>query len=302
MPPSPQSVHVDALLTDFSRKYRNNDYVADVLMPVKPVTKLSDEFLRYSKTSSFTIPDTTHGVKSKAKQVSWAVDTDSYSLKPKALMDYVSDYEKANADPAVDLEMDTTEYLTDQLLLAKESAAATLLTTTSTYGSNFTTLAGNDQWDSGDAAATPIADINTGIQACVLRPNVMVVGQEVWDTLKEDATLCDKIKYSQLGIVTEDLVAAVFGLDKVVVAGAMGYVSGTLTYLWGKHVILAHVEPPKLRSVQFGLTFASQQAHQVRRWAEPSIGGGSVAIEVNWAYDLKIVAADVAYLIDSAVS
>ena len=301
MPPSAQASHVDALLTDFSRKYRNGAYVGDVIMPVMPVTKYSDKFARYKKESTFRIADTTTGFRSEAKKVSWETDTDSYSVQPHGLTDYVTDREKANADPVYDLELDTTEYLTDQILLAREYEIATMCTTAANFTNHYT-CAGDHQWNSGAADATPVTDIRTGISKCVIRPNIMVVGQEVWDVLIEDATLMDKIKYSQTGIITEALVAQVFGLEKVVVGKAMGYVSGTLTYLWGKNVVLAHVEPPRLKSIQFGMTFSMTSSHIVRKWPEPKVGGGSTQIEVDYDYQPKVVCADVAYLIGEAIS
>ena len=297
MPPSAQATHVDALLTDFSRRYRNQEYVGDQILPVRPVTRYSDKFARYKKESTFRIADTTTGFRSEAKHVSWETDTDTYSVVPHALTDYVTDREKANADPAYDLELDTTEYLTDQILLAREYEIATLLTTVGNWGTQYATLVGNDQWDSGHANATPVADIRAAISACVIRPNTMLVGQPVWDVLVEDATLMDKIKYSQTGILTEALIASVFGLDKVVIGKAMGYISGTLTNLWGDNVILAHVEPPRLKSIQLGLTFSMTSTHVVRKWPEPKVGGGSIQIEVDYDYQPKLVCTDVGYLI-----
>jgi hypothetical protein len=302
MAPTTQNVHVDALLTDYSRRYRNGSYVGLQIMPLKQVTKLSDEFARYSMTEQFTIPDTTHGFKDLAKEVSWSIDTDNYSCKPHALKDYVSDYEQENADEGIDPRVDTTEFLTDQLQLAHESAVATLLTTAGTWGANTAALTGDDKWDSGKAAATPIADVKTAIQACVVRPNIGVTTPLVMDVLSEDATINDKIKYTSGGPVTAEMIARILGLDRLIVADAQGYVGGTLQYLWGKNFVLAHVEPPRPKSIQVGLTFSTKANQIVRTWSEPARGGGSIAIEVNWNYDHKIVCTDVGYLLRTVIS
>jgi hypothetical protein len=297
-------MHVDSVLTDYSRKYANGDYVAKLVCPPWPVKKLSDQYTIYDRTPQFQVNDTTMGPKSESKMVDWSVSFGTYSCLPHGLHDYVTDADVKNADAPIQPRLDTTEFLKDQLLLDFEVKVATKYGDHANYAAgNHVHVAGNDCWDSGLAAATPVADINTGIAACAVPPNTMVISYPVWMVLKEDATLQDKIKYSQLGVITEELVARLFGLEKVIVAKAQtSTAAGVLSYVWGESVWIGRVAKPGPKTIQFGVTFSPTADETVRSWREEKIGGGADAIEANWSYDYKIIAADVGYLILNAIT
>lgn len=42
--PTARDVHIDGPLTGVSIAYRNEEYIADQVFPVVPVTKISDKF------------------------------------------------------------------------------------------------------------------------------------------------------------------------------------------------------------------------------------------------------------------
>lgn len=302
--PSTDSMHVDAVLSDYSRKYTNGAYVAKLVCPPWPVKKLSDKYAIYDRTPQFMVPDTTMGPKSESKMVDWSVSYGTYSCLPHGLHDYVTDKDVANADEPIQPRLDTTEFLKDQILLDFEDKVATQYGDHANYAAaNHVHIAGNDCWDSGTADATPVADINTGIAACAIPPNFMLISYPVWMVLKEDATLQDKIKYTQKGVLTEDLVAELFGLEKVVVAKAQkSTAAGVLSYVWGENVWIGRVAKPGPKTIQFGVTFSPKAEEIVRSWREDKIGGGADAIEANWDYDHKVIAADVGYLILNAIT
>lgn len=301
--PELENVHTDAILTNISVMYRNAAYVGTQLMPVVPVKKESDKYYIYdSKAARFRIPQTLRAPKTESKTVDWKVTDDTYSCDEHALNDLIDDRERGNADKPLNLEVDTVEFLTDILLLGLEMRIKTVIEAS---------LSANtvDVLWSTPGTSNPIADIETGkaaVHAVIFKdPNVLLLGRAVYDALKHHPDILDRIKYSQKGVVTSDLMASVFEVDKVIVGNA-GYNTAkegkdaSYSYLWGKNAILAYVEPrPGIKKYSLGYIFQSR-AFQTRRarmetkhsdWFEPSM------IE-----DEKVVCASCGYRIKPAVA
>ena len=119
------------------------------------------------------------------------------------------------------------------------------------------------QWD--QAGSTPVQDVDaakefihaqTGMEA-----NYMQVDRDTFNVLKEHPQILEKIKYTQRGIVTTDILAAVFGVDQFVVAGSLQATNNegqalTPAAIWGDSVIIAVVNPDNnMESPNFGRTF-----------------------------------------------
>jgi len=264
--PEPGNVHIDKILTNISIMYRNAAYVGTQIMPIVPVKKKSDIYYIYdSKADRFRIPKTLRAPKTESRTVDWKVTTDGYVCDEHALNDLIDDIERDNADKPLNLEVDTTEFLTDILQLGLEMRIKTMLEASLT--ANAPT---NGVWsDYTTETIDPIADIEiakAAIHAVIFRePNVLLLGKAVYDKLKHHPKILELIKYSQKGVVTTDLLASLFGIEKVIV-GEAGYntakegKTAVLSYLWAKNAILAYVEPkPGIKKFSLGYTFQSQK-------------------------------------------
>ncbi|MBA7498298.1 hypothetical protein ES704_01033 [subsurface metagenome] len=245
-------------------------------MPIVPVKKKSDIYYIYdSKADRFRVPLTLRAPKTESRTVDWKVDTDSYVCDEHALNDLIDDIERDNVDKPLNLELDTVEFLTDIVTLGLEMRIKDILTAEANLPANTPAI----KWDIWDQASPeldsdPIGDIETGkaaIHAVIFRePNVLLLGKAVYDKLKHHPKIINLIKYSQKGVVTTDLMASLFGIEKVIV-GEAGYNSAkegktaVLKYLWGNNAILAYVEPrPGIKKFSLGYTFQSQK-FQTRR-------------------------------------
>jgi len=305
--PSAYQGHYDRLLTDFAKKYRNGAYKGLDLLPTYSVKQLSNAFTVYNRADALSVIATTHGPRSKTRTIDWRQSTDTYACVPQGLNHPITQIEIDNADlPYPTMRLNATKFLEDQIQLSLENEIAVLLTTTTTYAAACRqTLAGTAQWSytGDDSTVDIIKNIDDAITACAIRPNRMVIGQQVWDVMKRDAALIELVKYTQKGVLTTDVVASVFGLDSITVASAMKSTpAGVLSYVWGKNVVLAHVEPPSPESIMLGATFAVGDRHRVRAWRDESVGGGAEFIEVNWAWQPKIIASDCGAIISAAIA
>lgn len=313
------NVHIDKVLTQISLGFPNNGMVGDVLFPTVRVRKQSDLYYEFGR-EHWLPEDEYRAPGTPAIEIpGLEVSTNPYFAREYALAIPVTDEERQNADSPLDPDRDGTELVTNKLMLRRELRIKDMATTAANYNANHTvTLAGTDQW-SDLANSDPIGDVKAGIRqihsALFVEPNVGIFPYEVMSILEDHPDFIQRIQYSQVGVLTADLIAALMGLGKIVVPG-LGYNSGvpggteTLGYLWGKDVILAWVSSPGMKKPNFGYEFnwryPSGREMVADRWREESRGAD--IIRVRRRYDLKFIAVDGAgksvagYLIKAAVA
>ena len=306
--PDVGSVHTDAILSNVSEMYRNAKYVGLEMLPVVSVKKESDKYYKYnSKADRFRVPNNLRAPKSDSKTIDWKVTTDTYSCNEYALNDLIDDREKNNADKPLNLKVDTVEFLTDVNALAQEKRVVDLLTD-ETVLTNNTALTGTDQW-SDAANSDPVGDIEAGKEAIhgkIFRyPNTLLLGIEVYNKLKLHPDIIDLFKYVQKGIITTEMLADLFGVEKVII-GAAGYntanegQTASYSYLWGKNAILAYVESkPGLKKFSLGYTFKVGKNRTRTARIETK---HSDWYEVSQIQDEEIVSVDCGYLIQTAIA
>jgi hypothetical protein len=107
-------------------------------------------------------------------------------------------------------------------------------------------------------------------------------------------------------VITPELIARIFQLDNVWIgdAGSNSAAEGqtdSLSYVWGKHAIIAYVSPKiSIKMLTLGVTFTYSQ-RIVKRWRDEDREGTYVRIG-NDNYVQKIIAAVAGYLIKNAVA
>src|SRR5436305_13529940 len=95
-----------------------------------------------------------------------------------------------------------------------------------------------------------------------MMPNTLLLTEPVVNVLSEHPKILDKIKYTQRGIVTEDILAAVFRVGKILVARTVANSANegqtvTPADIWGDDAILCYVDSsPDLQMPTFGRIFS----------------------------------------------
>ncbi len=299
-------VRVDPVLSNVSKAYSNEMYVAEKILPSFQVAVQTGKYYIYD-TAKFRRNTTKRAAGSKANEVEYGLSTASFTAEDHALKEKTPWEIIKQADTALSPESDAAENVTEQILIDMEVALATSMADTATITQN-TTLSGTSQW-SDYTNSDPINDVTTARQtvqkAIGRKPNTMILSQEVFDELSEHPTVTEKIKYSQLGTASEELLARLFKVDRVLVAAAI-YETATegatssLGYIWGKHCWLAYISPSaRLRSVTLGFTFKYED-RKVKKWDD--IDAESRYVRVNENYVQKFVAAEACYLIKNAIA
>ena len=301
-----QDVVVDPALSNVSIKYMNDTFIADQIFPIVKTAKQTGKYYVYDK-SNMRINKTARAAGSGANEIDFGLSVSTFACDDHALKEFVADEIQDQADAALNPLVDATETVTEQLLLDKESNLAAILTSTALMTQN-TTLSGTSMW-SDYSNSDPIGDIRTARttihQNTFRKPNTIIMGKQVFDMLAEHPQIIERVKYSQLGILTEELLARVFQVEKILV-GEAGYNSAaegqsdSMSYVWGKHAVVAHIAPQvRLKQVTLGYTFTYSQ-RIVKRWRDEDREGTYVRVG-NDNYVQKIVAVTAGYLIKNAV-
>jgi hypothetical protein len=188
---------------------------------------------------------------------------DSYSCQNYGVEEPVDDEERAKYGSAVDADNAAVRRGVNTILINHELRVRDKIYN----ASGIPTSTPGATWD--DPAATPVQDVRVmkeGIYSnCGMEANVLCMNRNVFNALCDCPQILDRIKYSERGIITEQLLASLFGVAEVLVAGGVvNSAAEGLTLnpssIWGSTVILAHVESAQdLSAPNFGRTFAWSQ-------------------------------------------
>ena len=303
-----KQIHQDKALEQISIQYRNGNLIADLLSPAVMVQHETDKFYVYDQ-GNLTLPQTLRANKGKANEAQYNVSTSSYQLKKHSLKDLVSDDDRANADEALDVDVDTTEQLTDRILLRKEYDLAQLVQDTGTF-SNQQSLSATAIWSLNTTLSDPIPTFNTATSVinknAGLNPNTIVMSNNGFISLKDHVSLIDRTKYTSPDSFTEAMMAKLFGVDRVLVSKGIydtdqESVGGSISmaYIWTNTCFLGYIErSPGLKKPSALYSFnqiANGSNFIVKKWREEERDGDFV--EVTTRYQHKAIATNAGYLI-----
>lgn len=310
--------HIPAALADYSVKCLQDTSVykmANALAPLKPVQKETDKYYIYSVAENFRNTNNIRTDKSVAREVGLTGLTQgSYILEEYAQKYLVSDRERANADPAVNPEMDAMEEITGNLLRERNLTCAKVFWTDTSFSTNHASLtAGTGQYDIDTTTSSPIEDADTALIAVLKatgkKVNGGVMGPNTAKILKRHSDILDRVKWSERGIVTEDILAVILGVGNVTVDETIYRttdegISATTDFIFDKRILYYHNETnPKLRSANLGITFSGLSGGlmpKTKRYRDENRNGDY--IELSWMYDMRIVQSLSGYLLSDVHS
>ncbi len=317
--PTLNDLHVDTLLTEVSIAYRNEFYVADQVFPLVSVSKQSDIYPKYDKADWFRDEAQRRAPGEEAKRIGYNVDsTNTYFADGFAIGHDIPDEKRAGADDVYKMNLDraAVEIVTDKMQLRREVKFFTDFFTTSVWGTDKTGGTDFTYWDTF-ASSVPIQDIHDGAETILQntgrKANLFLMGYNVWNELQDHPDFLDRVKYSQMGVMTEDLFARIIGVDRVLVARAI-YTTGielsgseSYSFIAGKNALLAYVAPrPSLLTPSAGYTFVwdggmGGTGPQIISRRRDSARHTDVVEAFGW-WDTVAVATDCGYYFSGAVA
>lgn len=305
--PTRSDVHVNRPLTNISIAYiqKAPDFVADKVFANVPVMKQSDRYFVYDKGFWFRTGAEKRSPGAESAGGGFHVDnTPTYFADVWAYHKDVDDQTRANADQPLDMDRDATLFVTQNMLLRREIQFMSKYIKTGVWtgAADFTPAI---KWDA--SGSDPLKDVDNRKQLVKSQtgylPNTLVVTNDVFFALRNNASILDRIKYTQRGTITEDLLAALFGVDKFLVASACintapEGAADAMQYLATNSALLVYANPsPSLMQPSGGYIFSWQglfgagaQGNRISSFRMEH--RKSDRIEGEMAFDMKLVGAD----------
>ena len=313
--PTQNQVHVDAILTNISVAYmqKQDNFIANKVFPIVPVDKQSDKYFSYTKNDWFRDEARLRADATESAGGGYNLSTSSYSADVWAFHKDVGDQTRANADAPINVDREAVEFVTSRLLLKMETEFVSSFFTTGVWGTDSTP---SNLW-SDYTNSDPLNDVEDAKRAILattgFEPNTLVLGYDVFKELKNHPDLVDRIKYTSSNVITTDMIARMFDVERVLVSKSVKATNnegGTAAYDFtaGKNALLCYSAPSP------GLLQPS--AGYVMSWTGVSGGLGQTIgasrfrmesvkadrIEGEMAFDMKVVASDLGYFFSAVVS
>ena len=254
----------DPVLTKLAQGYHNLELIGEVLMPTVEIDKEAGKIPKFGRLA-FRLPSTVRNLRGTSNRL----DPEDITAIDVALeehdVEYAIDYREEN-EAIFSLRQFALNTTQDVIALGREKEVATLALDESKYDSgNKVTLSGTSKITSKQADIFAMFD--TGIRAVKRaigrKPNVCVIAGDVWAALKEHPAVIEKLKYSQVAIVTPEVFAKLIGIDTVKIGEAVYEESNQLKDIWSDAIVLAYVAP---RSTERkGTVYEPSYGYTIRR-------------------------------------
>lgn len=246
-----QSRVVDPVLTRVAQGFMQPGMVASALFPQVPVELRGGNVITFGR-EDFMLYASARAPGASTKRVLFG-----YSGAPYALTDYslegalpIENMQGAENGPGIDAAAMTIRKVQAIMALRLEKQAADIARTAGSYAAaNKITRSGTAQWsDLTSGVSDPIADIENGKDAVRAatgkRANTVVMGAAVFKSVRQHPKVVDRTKYTGRDIATVELLAGLFGVDRVLVGDAIfSNDAGTaFTDVWGKDVVVAYTD------------------------------------------------------------
>lgn len=310
-----RDLHVDAVLTNYVIGRRPAGFIADQIVPILNVSKRSNIYYKrnYKENIAYTPNLDRMAPGAAAKEVFWTVSSDTYYAEKFGLGTYWTAEDQVNADEALRYDQESAELVTDRLLASYEMRVAALANT-----SVFTTTHIATPW-SNTTGSRPYDDMLNQVELFrernTLRPNVAVIPEQVATYMRRSDQIRDLLFGDRGGIPTNDQLATLFGVGKLLVPESFVNTagpsetqlgSGTLSAAWGNKAWLFYTAPAPGYKIDTWV--------QGFRWTDPGLATPFAIrrhpydskrdrqdIDAVYYQAEKVVSTELAFAVDSVV-
>jgi len=312
--------HIDHWLTNFGVQFRQDsrNFVAGRASTPVPVNHESDKYVIYPRGYFWRDEAEVRPLGGRPVQVSYKTETGNYLAEEWALEHTIDDRQRRNADSIFTLDETGTRLLEGKQMIREDRIWATEFFQTGVWTHDY--QGGQHFTPFNDAASTPIEQIDeyktNMARSTGFMPNTLVMGANVHTALRSNADIVDRIKYTQRGIATPEILAQLFEVDQVLTArgvynAAAEGATDDMEFIVDENAMwLGYIEPtPSMDSptaiARFGWTglFPGQTSESggvILRGRDDR--ATSDWIQSRNAYDYKVVSADLGIFLEYANS
>lgn len=303
----------DSHLTAIAIAYKNPDVtlIADQVLPRVTVGLENFDYFEYPEAESYTVPDTRVGEKSTVPRVELSGLKRSSKTEDFGLEIPLTASDVSQAAKGSDPKERATEQATNLTLLDREIRTATLCFDAAQYAAtNKSDLSGGggaQQFD--NVTGDPLTTIITGLDACLVRPNVLLFGHAVWSKIAAHPKLVKAAGGdSGEGRITRQKLAELLEVQEILVGSSFFNSvkpgkTPVLARAWGKHALAFYRD--RTVTTSGGLTFGitAQFGSRIAGSKEVDMGlrGGTVVRSGESVKEL-LVAKRAAFFFQNAIA
>lgn len=298
-----EELRINAYLSEVARGYSNNSFIAEHLFPVINSDLEKVDIFEFNK-EAFQVYDTERAIRANSNVISPKGFKKHTTTLTEHDLAYPIDYREEEEARKIKLQVHATNVVTQGLLLKLEKQCAELAQDPKNYSTdNKITLSGTSQFT--HEKSDPVGVIDDAKDAISRQigqdPNTLVLGQEVWESLKRNKSLKDLIASSTNKIVTLDLLKEFFEIENIVIGKAIySNANDKFERVWGNNMILAYV--PKLNArteydPAFAYTIRKKDALQIDEYEKE--GNKVRYIRATDIYTPFLVGAEAGYLVSN---
>ncbi len=237
---------IDPILSTFAQGYSDPEFIGSMLFPPVPVEAAGGQIIEFGK-EHFRQYNTRRAPGTDLKRMQTGFLGRPYALENHGFAGMVpaENQRDAVAVPGVDLGKRAMAGSLAVILRSLEIQQAAVALNTANYDANHRiALTGTSKWS--DATSNPIAQVaqyREAIRAsCGRYPNVAAFSAVAWQAFINNPNVISRIVYTQTGIITEDIAAALLQVQKVVVGKSIyADASDAFVDIWGNNCVLAYV-------------------------------------------------------------
>lgn len=318
--PTAGDVHVNTPLTNISIAYLQNmtNFVSQRVFPVIPVTKQSDRYYTYDRGEFNRDEMKKRAPGTESAGGSYTIDnTPTYYADVYAFHKDIPDQIRANSDSVLAPDREAAEYCTHKAMIKREKLWAAKYFATSIWTTDNTTA----NWGTAGTATDPIVDIRTGkrvvLESTGFEPNTLVLSKAVYDTLADNADIIERVNAGQTpptpAMGTLWAMMALFEMERIFVMKAISNTAAegatnSHSFIGGDNALLCYSAPsPGMMTPSAGYTFswtgfvgAGQEGNRIKRFRQEKLE--SDRVEIQMAFDQKLIAADLGYFFDTPIA
>lgn len=264
--PQSANIRIDSFLTGIAAGYKNDDYVADQVLPLIPVAEEAGKIGVYG-VDHYRIDMNARAMGADTPRGDWSASTPlTFSANEWSFEIPVDDRQRKFYQDPFDAERDATIACMEKILLKREDLVATLMSTDANFGA--ATAAGTT-WATS-ASATPVSNIRAAILAIVQRTGInpkrmsVVMSYALWNKLVQTTEFKALYLNTVPGAaapakITPELAASAIGLSEIIVGSAVKLTSkegatDAFSDIWSatKVAVFAKAPRPTLMTPGFG--------------------------------------------------
>jgi len=308
-------VKVDNLLSNLSSLViqRQDAFIAPKVFSIVPVDFQSDLYPVYNA-DDWNIDEAQERKDSTETAGSgYSMSDEAYKCRVFGIHKDIGDQLQANTPNMFNLKREAMEFVTRKILLKEERRFVDTFMQTGVWGEDLVGVTDFDQFN--ESTSSPIkvfkAEMKAQLEKTGIEPNTLVFGYDVFNELTEHPDFVDRVKYSSSDAVTQDIMARLIGIGRILVAKSIVATgkgaTKTTGFNFSRNALLCYANPnPGLLTPSAGYMFSWNFAG-IQNNGAPAIKSWYIQekettrVEGQVAFDMKVIAEDLGSLFTEIV-